>query len=142
MSSFTVQIPNLLQIGPVVQVEIAVGQHLEVVLKAQNQPIPPLVRATALIDTGASSSVISEDMAQRLNLQPIGTTSISTPSCHGVRCFEYAVRLMLPNSVVVAASVIGAPLAGQSIQCLIGRDILQHGVLVYIGYTNSFTLSF
>jgi hypothetical protein len=33
-------------------------------------------------------------------------------------------------------------MGGQNIQCLIGRDILQHGVLIYIGYSNQFTLSF
>ncbi len=48
-----------------------------------------------------------------------------------------------PNGVMVHNAVaIEAPLAGQHIQCLIGRDILQHGVLIYVGYMNQFTLSF
>jgi hypothetical protein len=50
--------------------------------------------------------------------------------------------MLFPNNVQVAATAIEAPLQGQHIQCLIGRDVLAHGVLVYIGYTNSFTLSF
>ena len=37
---------------------------------------------------------------------------------------------------------IEAPLGGQHIECLIGRDVLKHGVLTYIGYINQFTLSF
>ena len=32
------------------------------------------------------------------------------------------------------------PLGGQHIQCLVGRDVLAHGVLTYIGYINQFTL--
>jgi hypothetical protein len=46
------------------------------------------------------------------------------------------------NNVVGEAVVIEAPLAGQHIQGLIGRDVLAQSVLVYIGYTNQFTVSF
>jgi len=52
------------------------------------------------------------------------------------------VRLLFPNRVVVETTAIAAPLQGQHIQCLIGRDVLKHGVFVYIGYTDTFTLSF
>jgi hypothetical protein len=46
------------------------------------------------------------------------------------------------NNVVGEGVVIEAPLAGQHIQGLIGRDVLAQSVLVYIGYTNQFTVSF
>ena len=39
-------------------------------------------------------------------------------------------------------TVLEALLQGQNIQCLIGRDVLAQAVLVYIGYTNLFSLSF
>jgi hypothetical protein len=52
------------------------------------------------------------------------------------------VQMILPNQVVFDAKVIEAPLQGQHIQCLIGRDVLAHGVLIYIGYANQFSLSF
>lgn len=51
-------------------------------------------------------------------------------------------RLLFPNNVLIETTVIAAPLQGQHIQCLIGRDVLRHGVLIYIGYIDSFTLSF
>lgn len=41
-----------------------------------------------------------------------------------------------------ATTVLEAPLQGQNIDCLIGRDVLSQGVFVYIGYTNLFSLSF
>ena len=34
-----------------------------------------------------------------------------------------------------------APLKGQNIQCLLGRDFLAHAVLTYVGPTNSFVIS-
>lgn len=50
--------------------------------------------------------------------------------------------MSFPNNMVVDGTVIEAPLQGQHIQGLIGRDILAHGVLIYTGYANQFTLSF
>jgi hypothetical protein len=38
--------------------------------------------------------------------------------------------------------VIEAPLIGQTnIDCIIGRDILNVGILIYIGYANTFSFS-
>jgi hypothetical protein len=68
--------------------------------------------------------------------------AINTPSSIGVLCHQYAARLIFPNNVVGEAVVIEAPLEGQHVQGLVGRDILSEAVLVYIGYTNQFTMSF
>ncbi len=67
---------------------------------------------------------------------------VNTPSSTNVRCYEYLVRLVFPNNVTYEGTVIEAPLQGQHIQCLVGRDVLARGVFIYIGYTNTFTLSF
>ena len=56
--------------------------------------------------------------------------------------YQYSVRLIFPSNVIVEAIAIEAPLKGQHIQCLIGRDVLAHGILVYTGYINQFSLSF
>lgn len=95
-----------------------------------------------MIDTGASASVMCEGVAAQLGLNPIGVAYISTPSSANVPCYRYLVRLVFPNKVVFDTTVLEAPLLGQHIQCLIGRDVLAHGVLVYIGYGNLFSLSF
>lgn len=83
-----------------------------------------------------------EDIIRQLNLNPIGVTLINTPSSNNVLCYEYLMRLLFPNNVIVETVMIAAPLQGQHIQCLIGRDVLRHGVFIYTGYMNSFTLSF
>lgn len=95
-----------------------------------------------MIDTGATSGVIRQGFAAQLGLNPVGVAYITTPSSTNVACYEYLVRLVFPNNVVAETTVLEAPLLGQHIQCLIGRDVLAHGVFVYIGYGNLFSLSF
>jgi hypothetical protein len=140
--SFTIALQDLQQVGPITELGLAVPQALEDELRRRSEPVPTPTRLLAMIDTGASASVIQQGLATQLGLQPIGTTLINTPSSTGVSCYEYAVRLAFPNNVVVEGTVIEAALQGQHIQALIGRDVLAHGVLVYIGYTGQFTLSF
>lgn len=86
--------------------------------------------------------MVQEGIAARLGLLPIGTTLITTPSSTNVPCAMYAMRLIFGEGrIVVEGTFIEAPLQQQNIQCLIGRDVLVHGVLVYIGYINQFTFT-
>ena len=142
MPSFTSQVPNLQAVGPIVDLRIAVGAAVESALRKAGNPVPTPVVTRAMIDTGATGSVIRQGLAAQLGLNPVGVTHINTPSSTNVACYEYLVRLLFPNNVLVEATVLEAPLQGQHIQCLIGRDVLAHGVLVYIGYGNLFSLSF
>lgn len=142
MPSFTSQVPNLQSVGPVVEVRIAVGSAVEAALNKTGTAIPAPVPAVAMIDTGASGTVVQQGMASELGLRPIGLTSINTPSATNVHCYEYSLRLIFPTNVVFETTAIEAPLQGQHIQCLIGRDVLGQGVFVYIGYSNLFSLSF
>lgn len=142
MPSFTVAVPDLRAIGPIVEIRIAVPQAVEAIFASSGQPAPSPVSVTAMIDTGASGTVIQAGIAARLGLNPVGVVAINTPSSTGVLCAQYAVRLIFPNNVVGEAVVTEAPLTGQHIQGLIGRDVLSQAVLVYIGYTNQFTMSF
>ncbi len=142
MPSFTTQVANLQEVGPVVEVRLAVGSIIEDVLRQGGQSIPAPIQTPAMIDTGATRTVVREDIVKQLNLNPVGLVRINTPSSTNVQCYEYLMRLLFPDNVVVQAVVIAAPLQGQHIQCLIGRDVLHHGVFIYIGYINTFTLSF
>jgi|SwirhirootsSR3_FD_contig_31_3936799_length_780_multi_5_in_0_out_0_2 hypothetical protein len=142
MPSFSVQVPNLQATGPVVELQIAIGTSLEAVMRAAHTPIPPAITVLAMLDTGATRSVIRQGLAAQLGLNPVGVTHITTPSQTNVACYEYQIRLILPNNVTFEGVFLEAPLQGQHIQCLIGRDVLAHAVLVYIGYSNLFSLSF
>ena len=140
MPSFTTQLPNLQAMGPLVEMRIWVGAPVEEALKKADRKIPEPVATRGMIDTGATGSVIQPAIARQLGLHPVGVVSISTPSSENVPCLQYLV--LFPNNVIVEALAIEAPLRGQHIQCLVGRDVLAHGVFVYTGYINQFTLSF
>lgn len=142
MPSFTSQVANLENVGPIVELNLTLSSSLETQICKDSQTIPAPISITGLIDTGATRTVIQQGLAKKLGLLPVGTTLISTPSSTNVNCYEYFVKLILPNQVSLETTAIEAPMQGQHIQCLIGRDVLAHAVLVYIGYTNIFTLSF
>jgi hypothetical protein len=142
MPSFTVQVPNLQALGPIVEVQVTVGTAVEQALRAAGQLIPSPVKVLAQIDTGATGSVLQAGLPAQLNLTPVGMTAVNTPSSTNVQCPEYLVRFVFPNNVLFETTNLEAPLAGQSIQGLIGRDVLAQAVLVYIGYNNQVTIRF
>jgi hypothetical protein len=143
--SFSSNIANLEAVGPVVEVLIFPSVAQVQQLQQSHQPIPAPVKIQALIDTGASGSCINPAVAESLALSQVGVSNMSTPSTTTpVQCPIVMLDvLFMPNQVKVGnifATV--APLGGQQIQMLIGRDVLKHGVLIYTGYINQFTLSF
>jgi gag-polyprotein putative aspartyl protease len=133
---------DLRGVGPVIEVRIAVNESVETALRDAGAPVPAPLLVPAMIDTGASCTVIREGLAQQLGLQPTGVRTIHTASHSNVRCYEYLVRLLLPANILFETDVVEIPLKGQHIDCLMGRDILAQGILVYIGTDNRFTLSF
>ena len=143
MPSFTSQIPNLKQVGPVCTIKIGLSRAASDVLISQGGTLKPPVGVTALIDTGASGTCIKPEIVSQFGLISRGIAQIATPSSKAHPCNVYDVSIQFPNGVAVpTVPVIETPLEGQSIQCLIGRDILEFGILIYSGYTQTFSLSF
>lgn len=68
MPSFTSQVPNLQGVGPIVDLKIAVGTAVEATLRKAGNPIPAPVSAVAMIDTGATGSVMRMGLAAQLGL--------------------------------------------------------------------------
>jgi predicted aspartyl protease len=140
--SVTSSVSNLQAVGPLLEVRLAVSHAAEQALIAAGSPVPKPIVIPMLIDTGASHSLIQSGLAQQLGLNPVSTVAIATPSSQNVMCDVYAVRLILPPNIQAELTAVEAPLQGENIQGLIGRDVLSQAVLVYIGYQNQFTLSF
>jgi hypothetical protein len=139
--AFTGRRGDLQARGPIIDVSIAVTAAADAALTAAGQAIPPPIQVTALIDTGATGSAIARGIAQQLGLQPVAVINVTTPSSSNVPMPAYAVRLLLPNTIIFETTAIEAELAGQGIGALIGRDVLSQAVLVYIGYANEFTIA-
>ncbi len=140
----TQQLVNLEAVGPVMEVFVAPSRALTQALRSVGAAIPQPVKVTAMVDTGATGTVVTNRVIQALGLSPVGQASMQTPSTtQPVPVYRYQADIVLPNRVNISnVFVLAAPMQGQHIECLIGRDVLSLGVLVYIGYLNQFTMGF
>ncbi len=91
-------------------------------LQGQGQT-PPSKAVHALIDTGASHSVIHPSIAEELKLRQTGFREVSSVHDRQVRP-EYYGRVVFPwgkykDIPLIACEIAGCP-------CLNGRDIMQH----------------
>jgi predicted aspartyl protease len=146
MPSVFGQIQNMQTGGPVVPIRIGLPAKVRDVLTKENEPVPVPMKVFGLIDTGATSTRISQKVCSHLSLQPDGAIRMLTAG-HPVYVHVYTVSLgieIAPGRLITIDELpVGAPpLAGQAnMDCLIGRDILAHAVFVYIGYANSISFS-
>lgn len=142
MPSVTIPLEDLEKEGPIIEVHFLISSELEKKYLEEKKPLPEPVPIKALIDTGASACVLKKEIPEKLGLTPIGTTKICTPSTKDHECYQYFMRMVIPAQQLVYEGIfISTPLDGQEISCLIGRDVLKNGILIYIGYANQFTLS-
>src|SRR3989344_882470 len=142
MPSVTIPLENLEKDGPILEVHFFISSELEKKYKEENNPLPEPLIIKALVDTGASACVLKDEIPKKLSLEPTGVIKICTPSSKDHECYQYFMRMIIPsNKVVYEGAFISAPLDGQDVSGLIGRDVLKNGILIYIGYANQFTLS-
>jgi len=133
----------LTQRGPIIQVTIGIEQNIAQQLLSQGMPLPQPVPGLALIDTGATSTCIDEDVAKQLNLPVVDVVTIASAS-HAETNQNVHPALIEVVGIAIkfnALRAIGVPLTAQGLQVLIGRDLLQHCTLFSNGVTGSFTLS-
>lgn len=93
------------------------------------------LRTTALWDTGATRSVISEKVVADLGLVPVGQANVQHAGGTGTSA-TYLVNFMLPNSVGVVGTLVTAfhPNAGD-FGAIVGMDIINKGdlALTHVG---------
>jgi Aspartyl protease len=140
MPVFPNRVPNLQQVGPIIEIIIFPAQPL--VLKiSEAGKLPNTKKVIALIDTGASGSCINDPIAKELGLIDRDVVLVSTPS-GAAQQPVYDIGIALPgltkNPLPVQA--LGANLDNQPFAALIGRDILVHCTLIYNGWDNSYQL--
>jgi hypothetical protein len=93
----------------------------------------------ALIDTGASITVINPQVAITCGLLRTGYTNISSVG-HVAERPEYVGSIRFPGSDLKALDpvrLVACPLPGQDVACILGRDILEKWRLVYDGRTGN-----
>jgi predicted aspartyl protease len=146
VSSFITTQPTLVSNGPIIPVKIGLPKIISDALQQQGKSIPSPVQVNALIDTGASRSHISPKISAQLDLIPHGITQMLTagnPTLTNIFTVSLDIGIVFSQQMVFdPIEVIEAPLIGQTnIDCIIGRDILNVGILIYIGYANTFSFS-
>lgn len=128
--------------GPIVLVHFAIPSALAKTLVAAGKPVPAPVQARLQVDTGASGTCVKTSVLAPLAITPHNHLSISTPS-GSATCPVYDVDIVMAGlGALHNIPVIETSMGGQPIDGLLGRDILQFGMLVYNGKDSSFSLAF
>jgi predicted aspartyl protease len=128
--------------GPLVQVTVSLADQITSELIKQGKAIPAPVQGLALIDTGAGSTCIDEEAAQKLQLPVVNVVDMASASHALTKANVYPAKFQitgLPMNFNAPMS-IGAPLAVQGLIALIGRDVLQHCTLIYNGHLGQISL--
>jgi hypothetical protein len=134
--------------GLIVTVGIAWSTaRAEVLKRAGTPPVGP-IWVTALLDTGASCSVIDSTVVGALKLIQAGTVEAQTPTFDGatqtLNLYDVCLAFAKPEIKIMSMNlpVAEARLANQGFLALIGRDVLQQCLLVYNGPMKTFSISF
>jgi predicted aspartyl protease len=134
---------KLARLGPWIMMGVALHPKQAELMDAP----PEAVKGKALIDTGASMSVIDLGVVEKLGLQPINRVPLRGCSdAEPLQAPTYMVRFVfaardLEDKTVVAAGLPLSRKQGDQI-ALIGRDILRAARFSYDGPAGSFTLEF
>ena len=127
----------LIGTGPLVPVQIEVPEALAKLLADAGKAAPPPATGMALIDTGATASVVDVSLVDSLGVNPVGTVKVGTaggPVTQPV--FPIRIQLQGPAFTFDFSRVTGAPLKEMGIVALLGRDVLAKMLLVYDGPTS------
>jgi predicted aspartyl protease len=121
--------------GP--RLEIEVG--LPVVRNSAGKVVSPRgtsVRMPALIDLGASRTVVSPAAVERAGLRRIGTTTLARVGGLENNVNVYLAAISFPRSelsTIEFMEIVACDLAYPLVHCLLGRDIVSRWIFTYDG---------
>jgi predicted aspartyl protease len=137
--------PKLDALGPVVSVDISASNLLRSAMPSRREW--PTIRALALVDTGATGTVFTPEVFERLGINPYDATEIRTAGHEKpvpASVFRADLSILSGDDkeriVLADCRLIEASLRGQHVHGLIGRDVLKNFVLEYHGPNSLFTL--
>jgi len=99
------------------------------------------VEANAIWDTGASRSLITPEIAAKLNLKPISKALMATPSDKSVQSNVYLLNVHLPNgaTIINIQALEGTP---NNCDMLIGMDVISLGDFAVTNFNGKTMFSF
>jgi predicted aspartyl protease len=132
---------------PVVLLYVGISVDRLEILREQGLPIPVARTVRALVDTGASRTIVEEKYLRSLELPPLSEEDVYTASTGDIplRLKIFAVELSLAEDVTGTLArnlpVFASPdLSGLGVQVLLGRDVLRRLILTYNGPEQEFHL--
>lgn len=117
------------QMGAFIKVTITHPRIIQEDFKQQGKSAPT-VNVSALIDTGASGTVITPRVADQLGLVHTGFQKVSSVQDEQQRPVYYGF-IIFPWGSGKEIPIVSCPL--KNFDCLIGRDILSHWHFTYNG---------
>ena len=134
--------------GAFVELKVMASPQRVAALKRAGRAFAQPMTHLALIDTGASNSVIDVRIAADLGLVPTGRVPIHTPSSgttlDEMDAFDITLVMESPGSRPESFTVgaVGGNLAPGGFYAILGRDVLDSCVLTYDGPVGSYTIEF
>jgi hypothetical protein len=135
--------------GAVLETLVGVDQVRGELLRKHQFAVPEAVRVFAQIDTGTRYSAVDGSVLEALDLRPVDTCLVRTPSTeeqpHEFSRFvvSLAVRASEGKLILASALVLRCHfLPEEGIKALIGQDLLAHCCFVYDGPASKFSLTF
>jgi len=97
---------------------------------------------SALWDTGAMCTCISQDLAAKLKLQPDDFGWVTGANNKPFKAPIYSVLLKMGSFVIPYIRVYGLPMDGKNHDAIIGMDVMQQGDLTITNYNGQTVLTF
>ena len=122
--------------GALVQVNISLAKSEVEIIYTQGKQVEPF-SCDALIDTGASISVISPKVVEQLGLVETGFKNIISVHSSELRPVYFG-RIIFPWGSAMEIPLVSCELQG--FDCLIGRDVLRFWHMTYDGFNGEITI--
>lgn len=167
--NFDITQAKLTDLGPIVGGEVSFHESIKVAIKDGFEKgksykgisytegiaddIPNSKAGAVLIDSGASITCIDSKIAKMIGLPIIGYGNIISPAGNSeqhpiyparIDVFGYSTKSKSKKEQRITfhvSQIMGAKLEDHGIIALLGRDVLQHCILIYNGLMGSFSLS-
>lgn len=127
--------PVLQKDGPRIFIEISAPLDEIKEGSAIGLEYPPPFGCTAIIDTGASITVVNPELVERCKLRATGYAIVASIE-KKAQYHQHAARIRFPNTPLKGLDeipVVACKILQQPYACLIGRDILRNWLLTYNG---------